>query len=1010
MSVYNPLFMKPILIAFLSLLYISTFAQPGDLHWEHRFGGRSKDVFNHVLEATNGYLIAVGETQSNTNGASDGLLLILDYSTGRTLVEKKIGGAKADVFQTAIQTYDGRFLLAGYTESFGLGKKDAWLVKIDEKGEVLWEKTFGSTGDDYFSELFMLSNGEISAIGQKNGSKNGNIWLTKFQESSLIKEWQLGKGICDQVTSASISKDGQIAVLGNTSKNSSTGKGDVFLLKTSTDGHLLWTKTFGEKEWEEAGQVIATPDGGFAFSGTTASTGAGAMDMWMVKVNSAGFKQWEQTYGGKDEDWAQTLALGIDGGYFLGGYSKSYHSGARSFKGFIVKTNTGGEREWEWDYGGNKEDAFNQLKLLHDGSMLVVGRTASDTKGSDDAWVFSFTDSNQGALANFSGAKETAIEHSVATLNTVDGKLRPEERSYLSFTVFNQQNVVLNNVQINVEQLEGSDGVQCWQQNYIGSIRPGENKEIRIPVRGTSHLNSAQNDFNISIKSGQKELASFQASIESLQPQLASIEINNHNFEDSRTSDEETLNLVVHNPGDFVAQSVHVQFRPPAGIQAISPLNVTLSQLGAHASKNVAFRYTRTTAYRSTSLAIPCTIDFNGQKINKTLTRSTGLNQEVFMVLTQPNETKTDLQNIISSKDVFDVQVAVGSSSVLQQKNFRVLNNNMVIDGSKMDEVDLTAKKNQSNQNAYVYSNKIHLNPGENRLEIEVETADGTFKTKTIVVTYKPQQPNLHILAIGPSHQDLSYTSKDAADFAAAFTNQGGNDKIYGKVFIRTMVTPEDTKASDIREAIADLVYQYENPTAAQRIREQDVLLVFISSHGKNNREGFQLLPSNYDPRYERIRSIDFQQDIMQELAQIACKKAIFIDACHSGAADSKELTDVARAEALSRLAALHPGLNTMSSCGANEMSYEDAAWENGAFTEAILEAFNNTIIKGEDGDYSSDANNDSIITLAELYDFLRQRVPQLVSTQKQTAPTRQSPFMPINEMDAQEIPIYIVE
>lgn len=1002
--------MKLIHFTLFILFHVSILAQPDNLHWEHRFGGKSADAFHHIIEATNGYLIAVGETQSNTNGASDGLLLIMDYSTGQVVTEKKLGGPKADGLRSVVQTFDGNFILAGYTESTGNGKKDAWLVKIDEKGQVIWEKTYGSSGDDVFSQLLIMSNREVIAIGQKDSGKNGHVWIAKIQDQTLLKEWQQGEGVCDKITGAVVTKDGQIVILGNTSKNAINGKGDAFLLKTNPEGHYQWTKFFGDKDWEETGQVIATPDGGFAFSGTTASTGAGAMDMWMIKINSAGFKQWEQTYGGKDDDWGQTLALATDGGFLLGGYSKSYHSGARSFKGFIVKTNTGGQRQWEWNYGGNKDDVFNQLKLLHDGSVVAIGRTASESQGDDDAWVLRFTDSSQKAFSSFAGTKESAIEHSAAILNTLDGKLRPTERSYLFFTVFNQQNIELQDIQINVEQVQGSDGIHCWQQNYFGTILPNENKEIRIPVLGTSALNSAENKFNISIRNGEKVLSDFQTTIESLQPQLASIEINNHNFEDSRTSDEETLSIVVHNPGDFTAESVHVQFSPPAGIQAVSPLNITLKQLAAHSSKNVVFTYTRSTAYRSTTLAIPCTINFNGQKISKTLTRSTGLNQEVFMVLTQPNETKTDLQNIISSKDVFDVQVAVGSSSVLHQKNFRVLNNNIIIDGSKMDEVDLSNKGSQSNQNAYVYSNKIHLNPGENRLEIEVETADGSYRTKTIVVNYQPQQPNLHILAIGPTHQDLNFTSKDASDFASAFNNQGGENKIFGQVFTRSMVTPEETKASDIREAVADLVYQYENPTAAQRIRDQDVLLVFISSHGKTNREGFQLLPSNYDARYERTRSVDFQRDIVQELLHLGCKKAIFIDACHSGAADSKELTDVARADALSRLAALHPGLNTMSSCAANEMSYEDAVWENGAFTEAILEAFNNKTVTGPNGSYSSDANKDSIITLAELYDFLRQRVPQMVSSQKPTAPTRQSPFMPIHDMDAQKIPLYIVE
>lgn len=1001
--------MKPIiLILFTFCCSFSIMAQPSQLQWEHRFGGNSSDLIHQAIEATNGYIICVGETQSNTRGSSDGLLLILDPGTGQAIAEKRFGGSKADVIKTVTQTWDGHFLLAGYSESTGQGKKDAWLIKINENGQLTWETTFGSSADDEFNQVLILPDGKVLAIGQ-HGNHSGDIWMCKLQEDQLINEWQLGKGLSDKVCSAVIGQDGMIVIAGNTSKNTNDGRGDVFLLKTDDKGSLSWSKTYGDKEWEEAADLVATNDGGYALAGQTRSNGAGGMDMWLLKVNSSGFKQWEQAYGGKDEDGAQSLTITTEGAYLLSGFSKSYHSGARSFKGYVVKTDAGGSRQWEWNHGGNKEDAFQQICSLHDGSILLAGNTESDSRGNNDAWVLRFSDSSQrNNISSFGGAKANALEHTEALVKTLDGKLRPEERSYLSFTVFNQNTAQINDIQVSVKQLSGSEGVKYWRQNYFGDLAAGESKELRVPVLGGTDLSSADNELNITVKSGEQVLSTFNTTIESLKPQLATVEINNFAFEDSRTSDQEVLQVVVHNPGDFVAQNVRVQFMPPAGIRAVSASTVTLPSLAPHGSERVNFTYQRTSSYRSASLAIPCSIDFNGQKINKTLERASGLNQEVFMVLTQPNETETDLQNIISSKGVFDVQVAVGSSTVLQQKNFTVLNNNVVVDGSKMDEVDLSSKNSNNNQQAYVYSNKIHLKPGENRLEVQVETAEGSYRTKTIVVQYEPQQPNLHILAIGPSHQDLNYTSKDAADFAAAFSDQAGSDKIFGQVFVRSMVTPEETEAGDIREAMADLGYQYSNPTAAQRIRDQDVLLIFISSHGKNNRDGFQLLPSNYDPRYERIRSIDFQRDIVQELMQIGCKKAVFLDACHSGAAESKELSDIARAEALTNLAALHPGLNTMSSCAANEMSYEDASWENGAFTEAILEAFANKIINDPNGNYSSDANQDNIITLAELYDFLRQRVPNLVKSQKPGAPTAQSPFMPGNDMDARQIPIYV--
>ncbi|HMQ90002.1 MAG TPA: caspase family protein [Flavilitoribacter sp.] len=1003
----NPKIFKTILLAvFMPVL---GWSQPNGLDWEGRFGGSNQDEVRQIIEASNGYLMAVGETQSGASGKSDGLLLILDYSTGRKLAEKRIGGARADGFSAIVQTYDGYFLLAGYTESAGNGKKDAWLVETDEYGNVIWESTFGGAGDDYFSCLAFLTDGTLAAAGQRDGGSKGDIWLAQIEGRKLIGEHQVGKNKYASLSGMALGADGQLALAGNTGAAAESGKGDAFLLKTDIGGKIAWERTFGDKDWDEATHLIATPDDGFAMAGITRSNSAGGLDMWLVKTNNAGFQQWQGAFGGKDDDFAQTVAALPDGSFLLGGRSKSYHSGARTFKGYVVKVTSGGQRAWEWPYGGQKDDAVQAFAVLHNGAVVAAGNSASDAQGADDAWVFRFSESPS-AAGGLLGAKQTGIDHSEAVLRTADGKLRPNERSHLTFTLFNQQQTNIPDLQVSVKQTKGANGVRYWEQNYFGNLSAGTNREIRIPVYGDAAVNTADNEFTVTVRSGNQELASFAAGFSSLQPLQAAVEVDNFTFEDSKTSDDETVQVVLHNPGDFAAKPVTVQFKMPAGIQAVSPREVSIPQILPHASQTVKFVYRRTGTLRSDQLSITCTVDFGDQKIEKKLERGAAMGKEIFMLLTQPDETKSDIRSLISNKDVFDVQLAVGSNAPLQQKSFKVLNNSVVVDGSKMDEVRLSAGDKGKSQFGYVYNNKIHLQPGENRLEIEVETPDGKFRTSTMVVTYQPQQPNLHILAIGPSQRDLNYTSKDAGDFAAAFEGQAGPDKLYGKVFIHKMVLPEDTEADDIREAVADLVFQYENPAAAQRILDQDVLLVFISSHGKNSRDGFKLLPSNYDPRYERIRSIDFQLDIVQELNRIQCKKAVFIDACHSGAADSKEMTDIERADALAKLAALNPGLNTMSSCGASEMSYEDAAWENGAFTEAILEAFGNKEVTGPGGAYHADADNNGIITLAELYNYLRLRVPQMVRQQKPGAPTNQTPFMPGNEMDARQLPIFVVK
>ena len=112
----------------------------------------------------------------------------------------------------------------------------------------------------------------------------------------------------------------------------------------------------------------------------------------------------------------------------------------------------------------------------------------------------------------------------------------------------------------------------------------------------------------------------------------------------------------------------------------------------------------------------------------------------------------------------------------------------------------------------------------------------------------------------------------------------------------------------------------------------------------------------------------------------------------------------------LTKLAAMHPGMSTLTSCRANELSYEDAAWQNGAFTEAMMEAFSDRSCQDNQGNFKADADNNKVVTLGELYDFLQRRVPELVKTQKPQAPTNQIPFMPENQLNKEDTPIYVIE
>ena len=193
--------------------------------------------------------------------------------------------------------------------------------------------------------------------------------------------------------------------------------------------------------------------------------------------------------------------------------------------------------------------------------------------------------------------------------------------------------------------------------------------------------------------------------------------------------------------------------------------------------------------------------------------------------------------------------------------------------------------------------------------------------------------------------------------------------------------------------------------TPCEDYKPNDVLVLFVSSHGKIVENRFKILQTGYNPKYDRL-TIDFKSDILETLSPLNCKKLIFLDACHSGGA-KEGFGGVS--QAVVELAKTQPGVSTLTSCGSTEKSYEDKSWENGAFTEALLDAFADKTCTDATGAFQADADRDHILRLGELYEFLRRRVPALVQGGVPNAPTSQTPFMPESELD-KNLPLFLLE
>ncbi|MEM9887820.1 MAG: caspase family protein [Bacteroidota bacterium] len=298
----------------------------------------------------------------------------------------------------------------------------------------------------------------------------------------------------------------------------------------------------------------------------------------------------------------------------------------------------------------------------------------------------------------------------------------------------------------------------------------------------------------------------------------------------------------------------------------------------------------------------------------------------------------------------------------------------------------------------YTFTQNIVLDTGENVIYYEIIGADFSAKTDTIHIFYQPDRPNLHVLAIGPSYDDLQYTRQDAQDFANAMRAQAGKN-FYNKVFVKELILEAQTDSREIEAAFEGLAKQYWRKRGEDKIAYNDVLVVFISSHGRVIEDDYKIIPYGFDDDRNISTSVDYKDEILDYLNRINCKKLLFIDACHSGSAKAGN-ADAAMTKELLRLNKSAPGLSSISSCGAEELSYEDSRWENGAFTEAFLEALKNKEVTLKSGEtIYADQSADGLLSLEEIYRFLRIRVPDLVE-EKWDNGRSQHPIMNRKELE----------
>lgn len=349
----------------------------GNILWQNKYGGNERDNLFSAIETPDGGYLLLGQSLSSPSGdktaplyGSYDIWAIKIDSNGNIVWDKTYGGDNLEFINSGIATSYG-YILCGYSLSGisgnkttpNLGSSDIWIIGIDFAGNILWEQTYGGSDGDRPYDIINTSDNNILISGVSNSSNSGHFGQNNY------------------------------------------GNNDYWILKLDLNGNLLWQQNYGGSGFDEARRIVETSNQeyiavGFSnspISGIKNSLNYGADDIWIIKTDSNGNLLWENSYGGDAYDAASNI-IKLNNGYFITGSSLSGISGNKTEVGYGdydfwgLKIDENGTIVWQKSIGGSLSDGCNSIVKNPDGTFLLAGSSRSPVSGTKT--VASYGDSD----------------------------------------------------------------------------------------------------------------------------------------------------------------------------------------------------------------------------------------------------------------------------------------------------------------------------------------------------------------------------------------------------------------------------------------------------------------------------------------------------------------------------------------------------------------------------------------------------------------------------------------
>ncbi len=475
---------KQLLNSILSLVLIAFVqfanAQAPPIEWQKTYGGSGDEYYGYILKLHDGNYLQYGNTASGdgdftSNRGKDDAYLIKTDASGNILWSKTYGGKKRDGFNQVVEMANGNLVAAGYTASQGgdvhgnHGEQDGWLVVLNADGAILSQHCYGGSVKEVFYGVVEAEHNGFIMCGT-TGSKDGDLtgvtyrggadgWVIKVNNKGQIV-WQkrIGGSDYEQLTSI-ITHDNKIYVSGETysfdgdaTQNHSTpGFFDQFLAKFNLNGDVVWTACHGgsANDYCILQGLLVTHDGNLMNVGTTLSTDGDVQghvnyeaDAWVPIISvETGALISQHCYGTVTRMQGLYSAYADqDGGYILVGADATDFNVDSTWNAMVIKIDGDGNEVWKTTFGGSDKDMVDGMAETDDGGYLLACYSRSsdgdvtNQHGNGDSWLVKLASDGE----KISSSNEAS---SVSELKNYPNPFF--ESTTISFSLASSQNVSL---------------------------------------------------------------------------------------------------------------------------------------------------------------------------------------------------------------------------------------------------------------------------------------------------------------------------------------------------------------------------------------------------------------------------------------------------------------------------------------------------------------------------------------------------------------------------------------